>query len=426
MKNLTFILLFVCFDLTAQVITITSDKVCEGVATSLSASVNIHDSLIATYLWDLDFDGYFDDVTGKAIQYTFSRADTFFVKVQVNLNDGQSYISDDYQAIILPLPVASFSESHLCIGDSVTLTNTSTIANNESLFYEWDVDSDDIIDSQNKDLVLFIDGMSRSITMVATSNEGCSDTVTKEIILNEKPNSNFSFENSCKYDTVNFINLSTVTDDSIAYTVWNFGDSILSISEHPEHVFHSAGIFTVQLISITENNCSDTITKDIEIFELPEAEILAEDTVIFFKDKLMLSVLSNANDILWSTGSNENEISIDSEGIYSVRSKDMNECVNADTIKIYKLSINQKVIKSEILTPNGDGINDVLEIKEMFRHYHCQVFVFNEWGQQVYSSTDYQNDWNCYSNNNYLKTGAYYYLIKLNDRSFRGCVNILR
>lgn len=426
MKNLTFILLFVCFDLTAQVITITSDKVCEGVATSLSASVNIHDSLIATYLWDLDFDGYFDDVTGKAIQYTFSRADTFFVKVQVNLNDGQSYISDDYQAIILPLPVASFSESHLCIGDSVTLTNTSTIANNESLFYDWDVDSDDIIDSQNKDLVLFIDGMSRSITMVATSNEGCSDTVTKEIILNEKPNSNFSFENSCKYDTVNFINLSTVTDDSIAYTVWNFGDSILSISEHPEHVFLSAGIFTVQLISITENNCSDTITKDIEIFELPEAEILAEDTVIFFKDKLMLSVLSNANDILWSTGSNENEISIDSEGIYSVRSKDMNECVNADTIKIYKLAINQKVIKSEILTPNGDGINDVLEIKEMFRHYHCQVFVFNEWGQQVYSSTDYQNDWNCYSNNNYLKTGAYYYLIKLNDRSFRGCVNILR
>ena len=426
MKNLTFILLFVCFDLTAQVITITSDKVCEGVATSLSASVNIHDSLIASYLWDLDFDGYFDDVTGKAIQYTFPRADTFFVKVQVKLNDGQSYISDDYQAIILPLPVASFSESHLCIGDSVTLINTSTIANNESLFYDWDVDSDDIIDSQNKDLVLFIDGMSRSITMVVTSNEGCSDTVTKEIILNEKPNSNFSFENSCKYDTVKFINLSTITDDSIAYTVWNFGDSILSISEHPEHVFLSAGIFTVQLISITENNCSDTITKDIEIFELPEAEILAEDTVIFFKDKLMLSVLSNANDILWSTGSNENEISIYSEGIYSVRSKDLNECVNADTIKIYKLAINQKVIKSEILTPNGDGINDVLEIKEMFRHYHCQVFVFNEWGQQVYSSTDYQNDWNCYSNNNYLNTGAYYYLIKLNDRSFRGCVNILR
>jgi gliding motility-associated-like protein len=426
MKNLAFILLFVCFDLTAQVITITSDKVCKGLPTSLTASANIHDSLIATYLWDIDFDGYFDDVTGKAIQYTFSSADTFFVKVQVKLYDGKFYNSDASQVIILPLPVADFSESHLCIGDSVTLTNTSAIANNESLFYEWDVDSDDNIDSQNKDLVFFSDGMSRSITMVVKSNEGCSDTVIKEIILNEKPISNFSFENSCKYDTVDFVNLSTISNNSIAYSIWNFGDSLLSISEHPKHAFHNAGIFTVQLISVSENNCRDTISKVIEIFELPEVEILAEDTVIFFKDRLMLSVLSNANDIVWSTGSNENEISIYSEGIYYVRSKDLNNCVNADTIKIYNLAINQKVIKSEILTPNGDGINDVLEIKEMFRHYHCQVFVFNEWGKQVYSCTDYQNDWNCISNNKYLNAGAYYYLIKLNDRSFRGCVNILR
>jgi len=418
--------LFVCFELSAQEITITSNTVCERVATSLSASANIHDSLIATYLWDLDFDGYFDDVTGKDIQYTFSGADTFYIKVQVNLKDGQSYTSDDYQVITLPVPEASFSESYLCIGDSVTLTNTSTIANNESLVYEWDFDSDDITDSENKDVVLVIDDMSRSISMVVTSSKGCSDTATKEIILNEKPNSDFSFENSCKLDTVNFINHSTVTDESIAYSIWNFGDSILSISEHPEHVFRSAGVFTVQLISITENNCSDTITKDIEIFELPDVEILAEDTVIFSKDELTLSVLSNSNDILWSTGSNENEISIYSDGIYWVRSKDLNECVNADTTKIYKLAINQKVIKSEILTPNGDGINDVLEIKEMFRHYHFQVFVYNEWGQQVYSSADYQNDWNCFSNGNYLNAGAYYYLIKLNDRSFRGCVNILR
>lgn len=426
MKHLTFILLFVCFELTAQEITITSDTVCKGVPTSLYATVNINDSLIATYLWDLDFDGYFNNATGKDIQHTFSSSDTFFVKVQVNLNNGQSYISDDYQVIIHPFPVADFSASNLCIGDSITLKNTSAIANNDSLLYEWDFDNDHIIDSENRDLVLLPDGISQSITMVAKSKEACSDTVTKEIILNEKPNSNFSFENACKYDTVNFVNLSTINNDSIAYSVWNFGDFELGISEHPEHVFLSAGIFDVRLINVTENNCSDTITKHIEIFELPEAKILAEDTVLFSRDELTLSVQSSSTDILWSTGSNENEISIYSEGIYSIRIKDLNECVNADTIRIYKLAINQKVIKSEILTPNGDGINDLLEIKEMFRHYHCQVYIYNEWGQQVYSNTSYQNDWNCVYNGNYLNAGAYYYLIKLNDRGFRGCVNILR
>jgi gliding motility-associated-like protein len=426
MKNLTFILLFVCFELTAQDITITSDTVCEGVPTSLCASINIHDSLIAAYQWDLDFDGYFDNATGKDIQHTFSSSDTFFVKVQVNTKDGQSYISDDYQVIIYPLPIANFSAYNLCVGDSTSLINTSAIANNDLLFYEWDFDNDNIIDSENKDLILILDSMSRSITMVAASEEGCSDTINKEIILNEKPNSNFSFENSCRYDTVKFINLSTIINDSIAYSIWNFGDSNLSISEHADHAFLNAGIFTVGLINITRNNCSDTITQHIEIYELPEVEILAEDTVMFPKDELTLSVQSSSNDILWSTGSNENGISIYSEGIYSVRVKDLNECVNADTIKIYKLATNEKVIKSEILTPNGDGFNDILEIKEMFRHYHCQVFIYNEWGQQVYSNTHYQNDWDCSQNGNFLNAGAYYYLIKLNNRSFRGCVNILR
>lgn len=426
MKNLAFILLFVCFETTAQEITITSDKVCEGVPTSLSASVNIDDALIAGYLWDLDLDGYFDDAFGKDIQHTFSGADTFLVMAQVNTNDGHSYNSDDHQVIVHPLPVADFSGLNLCIGDSIKLINTSAIANGGSLYYEWDFNNDGVTDSEDKDPVLLPDGTSLIITMVVKSGEGCSDSVTKEIVLDEKPESDFSFENSCRYDTVSFINLSTIDNGSIAYSVWNFGDSILSISEHAEHAYMDYGIFNVQLINVTENNCSDTVAKDIEIFELPDAEILAEDTVIFPKDELTLSVQTSASDILWSTGSNANEISIFSEGIYWIRVKDLNECVNSDTVKIYKLAINEKVIKSEILTPNGDGFNDVLEIKEMFRHYHCEAYVYDERGQQVYSSTNYQNDWDCSYNGNTLTAGAYYYLIKLNDRSFRGCVNILR
>ena len=99
---------------------------------------------------------------------------------------------------------------------------------------------------------------------------------------------------------------------------------------------------------------------------------------------------------------------------------------NRTTITIYKLAINEKVIKSEILTPNNDNINDVLEIKEIFRHFRCQIYVYNEYGEQVYSNPDYQNDWKCEYNGNVLEAGAYYYLIKLDDRDFRGCLNILR
>ena len=111
MKYLIFILLLACINISAQEITITSNTVCKGDPTSLTASVSIHDSLVSDYLWDLDFDGYFDDAAGREIQYTFPGADTFLVKLQVNLKDGSSILSDDHQAIIHAYPEAGFAES---------------------------------------------------------------------------------------------------------------------------------------------------------------------------------------------------------------------------------------------------------------------------------------------------------------------------
>jgi gliding motility-associated-like protein len=426
MKNITFILWFICIQLTAQQITIVSDTVCQGVPTSLSASINIDEGLIDAYLWDLDFDGYYDDAEGKATQFTFSGTGTILIKLQVDLREGGSYTSDDYQVVVRPIPVADFFASNLCLGDPVTLKNTSTIENSDSLLYAWDFDNNGTTDSEEKDEILTLEGSNQSITMHVTSSGGCTDVCAKEIILHEKPVSDFQCESACKFETVDFINLSTSSGDSILYSVWNFGDSNLSVSKNTEHAYLSAGFFSVTLVSITRNNCRDSVTQELEIYELPEITILAEDTVFFPKDELTLSARSNSADILWSTGSNAPEISVNSEGYYTVMATDVNNCVNADTIRIFSLAINEKVIKSEILTPNGDGFNDVLEIKELFKDYHCELSVFNEWGQQVYVSSDYQNDWDCTNNGRTLDAGAYYYQIRLNDRNFRGCVNILR
>ncbi len=45
-------------------------------------------------------------------------------------------------------------------------------------------------------------------------------------------------------------------------------------------------------------------------------------------------------------------------------------------------------------TPNGDGLNDVLEITGSDRCLPIDITVFNRWGQIVYSKVDYDNSWN--------------------------------
>jgi len=79
----------------------------------------------------------------------------------------------------------------------------------------------------------------------------------------------------------------------------------------------------------------------------------------------------------------------------------------------------QKFFIPEGFSPNGDGINDYFIINGADQ-YEITLQVFNRWGDKVYESKHYQNDWNGISNtglliNNNLPNGTYFYIINLNN-----------
>ncbi len=57
-----------------------------------------------------------------------------------------------------------------------------------------------------------------------------------------------------------------------------------------------------------------------------------------------------------------------------------------------------------IITPNDDIFNEYF-VFENTKYGKWSLTVFNRWGEQVYFSDDYQNDWN----GNGLPNGFYYY-----------------
>ncbi|HLP11508.1 MAG TPA: HYR domain-containing protein [Flavobacteriales bacterium] len=62
-------------------------------------------------------------------------------------------------------------------------------------------------------------------------------------------------------------------------------------------------------------------------------------------------------------------------------------------------------------SPNEDGINDVLEIKNIDKTENT-LQVFNRWGQVVYEAVNYKNDWKGTDKNNYmLPDDTYYYIV---------------
>ncbi len=66
-------------------------------------------------------------------------------------------------------------------------------------------------------------------------------------------------------------------------------------------------------------------------------------------------------------------------------------------------------------SPNGDGVNDVWKpvIQGIINISQWQVF--NRYGQQVFSSTDFTKGWNGKQNNKYVPVGTYYWFLLASD-----------
>ena len=82
-----------------------------------------------------------------------------------------------------------------------------------------------------------------------------------------------------------------------------------------------------------------------------------------------------------------------------------------------------------ILTPNGDGYNDLFLIPCLDDFPEHEVYVFNRWGDQVYFSDNYMQDWAGDYNGSPLSPGTYFYLINikgLNAQSLQGYITIIR
>ena len=94
-----------------------------------------------------------------------------------------------------------------------------------------------------------------------------------------------------------------------------------------------------------------------------------------------------------------------------------------------KLTVNNLCVP-EGYSPNGDGINDFFEIK-CTGGVPISLEVYNRWGNIVYKSKDYKNDWSgkctegIYVGQD-LPSGTYYYIVNYSSRSLVGYLTLNR
>jgi gliding motility-associated-like protein len=198
--------------------------------------------------------------------------------------------------------------------------------------------------------------------------------------------------------------------------------------------------------TITNGSCppsSDTV----RIYKSEQARILAPDEqpVVLCLDNNTLEVVGNVGAVgvesFWSFVVGEGifsdplspQTSISNirygENTLVYRLKKQQCPPTYDTLQIVVNICGEYGVFPNMITPNGDGQNDVWVLNNIGAIYpDVVVRIFNRWGNQVFESEGYTENWDGTHNGESLPMGTYYYVIELNDAAstiYKGHVSII-
>ncbi|GAC1305869.1 MAG: hypothetical protein NVSMB24_15430 [Mucilaginibacter sp.] len=134
---------------------------------------------------------------------------------------------------------------------------------------------------------------------------------------------------------------------------------------------------------------------------------------------LTATASGNIADITWtpSTGLDNNKIlnpkaSPLSTTAYTITVQTTDGCTG---IGLATVNVLEEISIPNTFTPNGDGVNDNWDIKNLKDYQNCTVRIFDRWGNELYTSKGYSNPWDGTNKGQPVPFGTYYYVINLNN-----------
>lgn len=149
---------------------------------------------------------------------------------------------------------------------------------------------------------------------------------------------------------------------------------------------------------------------------------LGRDTTMCMGELLTLHAGTGALEYSWNGGDGHAPSSfiVDRSGTYSAKVT-YADCVVEDYIDVQYTSTYCKDIIPNVITPNGDQLNDrfVVDLPDRW-----SISIFNRYGETLYESADYKNDWN----GSEVASGIYFYKVinENKSREFKGWVQVIK
>lgn len=298
---------------------------------------------IVDYEWDFGDPTTTADVsTLQNPSYFYSDTGTYIVTVIGYAEDG---CADTSQGLVVFYPI--FEPGYMfvdsCLNQEVEFFDTSFSTSGNLDSWTWNFgdpgSNTDTSQLQNPTYEYSSAG-TFTASLVVTTDKGCIDTVYNDITIHPLPEPDYDIlDPLCIGDTIRFDNTSTIQSGNIASFSWDInGDNYNS--QDLSLVFNTPGVYPVQLYGISDLGCTDTITDNFVVNDLPNIMINAQTPVCPNTNSQInasggVTYVWETNPLLSNTNiSNPIASMQNTPSTFYVEVTDTNQCVNNDSVFI--------------------------------------------------------------------------------------------
>ncbi|MEW6467273.1 MAG: gliding motility-associated C-terminal domain-containing protein [Bacteroidota bacterium] len=208
-----------------------------------------------------------------------------------------------------------------------------------------------------------------------------------------------------------------------------------NISDTPFNTGTSANVINYSAYASLNGCSSDTLLVPVTVDPLPIADFsytplpcIANVSVNFTDNSTIYAGTASAWS--WDFGDNSSSLLQDPShtfadpGTYTVcfTVTTSSGCIDSLCRDIEVIA--PDVLLPNVITPNGDGTNDLLKFKYLEFFADNRLEVYNRWGNLIFQKDAYTNDWNA----DKISNGTYYFILSVKElnKTYTGFFEVLR
>ena len=341
-----------------------------------------------------------------------------------------------------PLPSVDISalnnDSTICMDDDIILTASGATS------YSWTGPNGFTGNSPVETIVnatLINDG---TYNVIGTDANGCINSASIPISILNLPTLSLDADDANETYCLGFIAILSATGaDIYSWTGPNgfnaLSDTVIVLNLNAQ----SEGYYVVQGIDIEGCINEDSILLNV-VLDVPVNT--GEDESLCPGASFTLSG-SGGFTYAWSGPGNffsteqspvvSTDLSFLDNGYYVLAVTDVNGCLGFDSTLLTVENSAKCLLIPNLMTPNNDGENDEWEILGLDKFEDVEVSIFNRWGNLIYYSSPYKNNWigevnkgaTIGAKDGIVPPGTYFYIIDLKEGDpendiFKGYVEV--